>query len=1299
MPPRTFSKNEQQNLRSLARTKLGLHKNASIKQILKSLNSHAVNENNFYQQMELRRLADVKDKMKKEAEEKAKAWAASLIQKAEYKQKKKDSGKLIKKYLQKKLTAKRYKLEAVERMHKVYEKFIIPSYDNWIQKKMKKLQKKLKSTAAFLEMNKKDVFSYAKQIDNYMYPTITKKLKEFKSLRAYVDVQFKCFNSQKGESFTFKKYLGVLNFTSHREFNQYFKKGVEDAFDHLLGKDYIICYGFGSVDVSTLKYNPLSGSSYTELPDFIKNTKSIINIQNKDEKCFLWCMIASRHLPERDCERVAKYNKPEFISEWKINDLPMPISKIHYFEKQNNVNVNIYSLDNDNKTRIPLHISKQNSDEVVNLFYWNNHYSLIKNFSRFSGGRYEFTCPNCLASYAKPDAYKNHIGICKQLNENGSFVKMPEEKTMKKEDGTEYKIKPQTYFKDYKKQKKLPVVMYADFESSLVEADSRIRKGVIAKHTANSYRLHIESEVELGIPLDYCYTGEDVDTHFINLLINQLEGHIQETLNNCCDEHKNINEEKFTPQDLNNFNNAKVCIFCNKDLKTDRVRDHCHFTGKYEGAAHSQCNIKSHQMFKGKINIPIFFHNANYDIRCFISAFQKMKGDEVLVDKISGIPCNMEIYKSLNINTFSINCSYAHLSSSLDTLIKNLPDNKKDLLRTIADTDEKFELIKKKGFYPYEMITNIEKLDMPIQDLKQEHFDSRLNLSKLSNDDWEHVQKVITVFGFTSFRQYHDLYLKIDVFGLRDVFEYHRELSMRTYGLDPAHFIGLPQLTWAAGLKFTGIKLDDIMDMDMFMMFEKMKRGGISVISHKYAKANNHYLPDYDDTKEKSFLIQLDCNNLYGKSMCEKLPVNGFKWVTHIDENYIKKYDIDRNDKGYALEVDLEYPEHLHDEHNDYPLAPEHKVINGFCKLAPNFENKTHYVVHIENLKYYLSKGLVLKNIHRVVEFNHSLWLKPYIEFNGKMRQQATNDFEKDFYKLMNNAFYGKTMENVRDRVNIQFCMTKERFTKHTSSHLFAGQINVINEDGLALVKTHKKTVILDKPIYIGACVLDLSKLLMFKFHYDTMKVKYPESLMMKTDTDSLLYYIKTDDLYQDFKNDAGIQKQLEFSNYPKNHFLYNCDRKKIPGLFQDECVDGKMMVISKYVGLRAKSYVNQLYEVEETDYNISYDNDMKISPSNILYPISFKDKKKSKGVPSKHIKNRVTFDDYKDCLDTGKDIKLGDETSKPQHQEQIYTFISKQMTTYSILQSKIALSSRDDKRIPIDDIYTLAIGHYKTLR
>jgi uncharacterized protein YeeX (DUF496 family) len=501
--------------------------------------------------------------------------------------------------------------------------------------------------------------------------------------------------------------------------------------------------------------------------------------------------------------------------------------------------------------------------------------------------------------------------------------------------------------------------------------------------------------------------------------------------------------------------------------------------------------------------------------------------------------------------------------------------------------------------------------------------------------------------------------------------EYYRELSFNTYGLDPAHYIGLPSYTWDAGLKLTNVKLENINDINMIMMFEKSKRGGISVISERYAKANNPYLPDYNKDEKSSYLLQLDRNNLYGWAMMQKLPVGSFEWKNDFK---IKDYDVN-GDIGYMLEVDLLYPNHLHEEHNDYPLAPEHLVVDKTKKLCPNLNDKEKYVVYIDNLKYYLQKGMILSKIHRVIKFDRRAWLEPYITKNSILRVGAKNDFEKDFYKLMNNAFYGKTMENERGRVNIQFCLDKKSFEKHFNSPLFASQLLIIKKDGLCLVKTHKKKVELKKPIYTGCVVLELSKLTMFEFHYDTMKKQYPSSKMLKTDTDSLLYYIETDDVYKDMKN---LQTKIEFSNYPKNHELYNIDNKKNVHYFQDECVDGKLLVISEYVGLRAKSYANKLYNVESQ---------------------CFDEKKKCKGISSIHLKKRLSFDNYKTCLFDKKEFTLGNEDNEDVNlREKILNFRSIGLQTYTIAMKKLALSYRDNKRIILKNgIQTYAIGHYKT--
>ena len=153
--------------------------------------------------------------------------------------------------------------------------------------------------------------------------------------------------------------------------------------------------------------------------------------------------------------------------------------------------------------------------------------------------------------------------------------------------------------------------------------------GVLCKHCPNTYRIHIEISVELGIPLDSEYSGENVDLHSIDLLINKLEKQIMTKLNACCEKHQ---KPVLTKQEENEFQKSDMCIFCSKKVnKSEKVRDHDHFTGKYEGCAHSKCNTKAHQMFKNKINIPVVFHNANYDIKCFISAFQKIVSEDCFV--------------------------------------------------------------------------------------------------------------------------------------------------------------------------------------------------------------------------------------------------------------------------------------------------------------------------------------------------------------------------------------------------------------------------------------------------------------------------------------------------------------------------------------------------------------------------------------------------------------------------------------------------------------------------------------------
>ena len=264
---------------------------------------------------------------------------------------------------------------------------------------------------------------------------------------------------------------------------------------------------------------------------------------------------------------------------------------------------------------------------------------------------------------------------------------------------------------------------------------------------------------------------------------------------------------------------------------------------------------------------------------------------------------------------------------------------------------------------------------------------------------------------------------------LADVIENFRKACIKTYELDPAHFISLPGLAWQACLKKTGVELELLTDYDMLLMIEEGIRGGICHAVHRYAKANNRYLKNYDKSKESSYIQYLDANNLYGAAMSEELPINGFKWVNDIsgiNEKFVKGYNKKNSDKGYILEADVDYPSKLHKLHSDMPFLPER------MKIVCNLRDKKKYVVHISILKQALNHGLKLKKVHRVIEFNQEAWLKKYIDMNSELRKKASNDFEKDFFKLMSNAVFGKTMENVRKHRDIKLVKTDHKRNKRT---------------------------------------------------------------------------------------------------------------------------------------------------------------------------------------------------------------------------------------------------------------------------
>ena len=430
----------------------------------------------------------------------------------------------------------------------------------------------------------------------------------------------------------------------------------------------------------------------------------------------------------------------------------------------------------------------------------------------------------------------------------------------------------------------------------------------------------------------------------------------------------------------------------------------------------------------------------------------------------------------------------------------------------------------------------------------------------------------------------------------------------------------------------------------------------------------------YDEKAPSKYLMYLDANNLYGWAMSQHLPTGNFKWMSKkkIDKLDLAKYK-DDSKRGLILEVDLEYPKEQHNLHNEYPLAPEkirvtEDMLSNYCKkiaakynistglvskLIPNLRNKEKYVLHYRNLELYINLGLKVTKVHRVLQFDQSNWLKQYIDFNTEKRKNAKNAFEKDFFKLMNNSVFGKTMENLRKRVDVRLVTSKQKLLKLASKPTFVS--SKIFNNNLVAVHKIKETLTLNRPAYVGMCILDLSKTIMYEFHYSYVKKKYGDKAkLLFTDTDSLAYEIEAEDVYQDFWNDRHL---FDNSDYSESSPYFDKTNKKIIGKFKDEAAG---VPITEFIGLRSKMY--------------SYVKENQTGG------------KTAKGIKKNVIKNDVKHEDYKKTLLENKQMYHKMKTIRSQNH---------QLGSYEI--NKVSLSCFDDKRYIHDNgINSYAYGHYK---
>ena len=869
---------------------------------------------------------------------------------------------------------------------------------------------------------------------------------------------------------------------------------------------------------------PLGGSSYLPHPKGF-NTSSLINIENKkDDLCFAWSILRLKY-PIAD----KKNGNPKYIKDlkehfnefnWDGIEFPTPCCKRAFkkFENNNNVSVAVYGHEIytelvkgeevEKRRIIPLYVPTERRGTIYQLFFYKNedgtnwHYNPItslaglvsKQVKNHHKGRGIFICDYCLNYFGTQRLLDNHEEICSQHKAV---------KTIYPEPGKNDILR----FKNIQNCIECPIKFYIDTESILQPVDETHGKTkLFQRHKTSAFYIYpvlrIGDESVTIEPVEAIGNNETDD--IAKILGEKLEEKAKEVYERFNVPVKMIFDETARIS----FESARNCYACGQKLNDDKVRDHDHFTGKYRGALHSECNLKLRQK---PFSIPVFAHNmSGYDSHMFVRLLGETE------DEVSCIPQNEEKYMSFRKNvivdvvdgknvyvTLNFKDTFRFLGKSLAGLVK--------ITETFRHTDKYFskeeqKVLRSKQHYPYEYMDSFLRFEETTVPLK-EAFNSSLNLKglvfssrtdnlselkpeEMSDKDYEDFKRSWEASKSKNLGDFTMLYVKGDTLQLADVFENFIDVFMDLFNLDPSHYISAPHYFNDAMLMVTGVQIPLLTDADMHLFFEDSKRGGVSLAMKRYAKANNKYMENYDPEKPSKYIIYNDKNGLYTSILAGLLPFSDFKWITEEEKDEVmsayEEGDYDRIKPG-SYRVNLTYPKELHDVHNAYPLAVESVTVDRVKKLVPNLNDKVRYVAHHEELKMYLKHGLVLKKVHEGISYTEKAFMKKFID-------------------------------------------------------------------------------IINKPIQHRVSVLGRAKVPMYDWHYEYMLPKYGnKAKLCYTDTDSLIYEIETEDYYNDIR--ADVPTKFDTSDYPVDHPSgLPIMNKKVPGMMKDEA-KGKNVVRAVFLG------------------------------------------------------------------------------------------------------------------------------------
>jgi hypothetical protein len=1013
-----------------------------------------------------------------------------------------------------------------------------------------------------------------------------------------------------------------------------------------------------TLDMKLTKFKYFSGGNSTKKIS-VKACIDVVGVP--DQECFFYAVAAGLLKAKRNAHRASLYH--DIVDTLKCSNVfaPVDLKGIYEFEKKTGISINVFAQTQSIVHPI-YHTRFKTKPFHVNLLLKSGHYYTVRNLPALVGAQMKrnrcktYVCPYCLCYYVNKQKYERHMELCTKGLQK---ICLPNDKYV--------------FFKAYKRMTEAPFVIYCDIESICLPLEPvKSGKGCIAKgsHVPISvcaYRV-CKPNPDYNSEKPFLFTGEKCIEKFFEYLQNQVFE--IRSIMSC------YTPIKMTKVDEENFKKATHCNFCQLkfDSSVKKCRDHCHLSGKYRRALCDTCNLNRADKFVLP-RVYVFAHGLqNYDAHFFLSKCNVLKSKF----GVSLLPKTEEKMLSFSFSCFEFKDTYMFLKASLANLVKLLKDkgeeNFKNMRKFLPD-EQDFQLMLRKGVFPYSYLDSQKKLLDSFLPPKEAFFND-LSEEHISDDEYKFAHSVWDAMGCETFKDYLETYLITDVLLLADVFENFRTKCLEDYELDAAHYVSSAQFTFDAFLRFSKCKLDTFDDVDKYLFVKNAIRGGVSQISKRKAEANNKYLPYYDSSIPSKYILYIDANNLYGYSMCQPLPTGGLRWMEHDELDLAKimsmPYD---GPSGCFVQVSFSYPNHLHNSHSDLPLAPHHisikyselsnyskSIVDNHSlknsvnkkKLLTSFLPKPYYILHYRLLQFYVLQGLKVEEIHSGLMFNQSRVMKSYVDLNTSKRAEATNNFDSNFFKLLSNSLFGKTIERIDSKLSGKLLSDADKVAKYASRPTFKSA-KKINDDLVAIMLSHA-SLKLDKPSYLGPAILDLAKLKLYEMHYNQIKKFYGrKATLLFTDTDSLMYEIETDDLYNDL---TKMGDYFDFSNYPINHPNYSTTNKRVPGFFKDETGG---IPIKKFIGLRSKMYCYQTVDEENKST----------------------EEKMAKGVPRHIIQNKLSIKRYENVLhNSGKEADIFSCIRSEKH------------AVYTKKLVKSTLCAFDDKRYLLDNINSVPYGH-----